>query len=218
MNSYKDKNGFYHDKPCIDGEPSSNNPLIYTAYARALGINTITEHFPHIYRLTGDFFFSRVFCKDEYPPPFSKDEFLGMVCLLCNTFNISSNNWNFSHYHKVTHPLRTLKAMWYLRNKHRNTVWKEKIYDAYPIAFSVPWKMRYFTEKFIYGKSSLRYWLAFHFGIITTFLFSSAGSKNMLWLQLHHLNHPAIKLIDKEKNFMEYFGEEHVFNTNKSIK
>ena len=217
--SYKDNEGYYHDRATTDGLASSNNALVYTAYAKALGIELElkeVEYQTSIYiSHEADFIAHRINRIDEIQPPISKDEFLGMVILKTNekvVDTVIKNNWNFSKYSKSVGLIRSIKATLKLRKEHRNYVWKERVYDAYPTAYSVPYKMRYFTQAYRGESINLFYMAMFYLGILTTSLFSSAGSKNMLWLQLTMLNNPLVKLINYKKNFLEYFGKDHTFN------
>lgn len=219
MKTYKDNEGYYHDKATADGLASSNNALIYTAYAKALGIELDlkeVEYQNSIYASHEiDFIAHRINRIDETQPPFSKDEFLGMVILKTNEKVVDAvvkNNWNFSKHPKVTNIFTTLKDLYMLRKEHRNYVWKERVYSVYPKAFSVPYKMRYFTRAYRGDSVNLFYMLMFYIGVVTTLAFSSAGSKNMLWLQLTMLNNPLAKLVNYKKNFLEYFGKDHTFN------
>ena len=43
MNNYQDHLGFWHDRPCIDGNPSSGNGIYYSAIAHKLGLSVSFE-------------------------------------------------------------------------------------------------------------------------------------------------------------------------------
>lgn len=212
MTIYRDSLGYYHDKPCVDGKPSSNNCLIYTAYAKVLGLEVpkIIFNISNL-DLNSDFKVKRVNTSDKNPPPFSKDEFIGYVSLTRRT-SFVSRTWNFSKYHKITNLFQTIKDLFRIRNEHRNYVWQNKVYSVYPIAFSVPYKMRYFAQVYCDIPVNYLYMIAFYFGVLTTMLFSSSGSKNILWLQLKLLKNPLHRLINHKKHIVNYFGKNHIFS------
>jgi hypothetical protein len=83
-NNYFDKHGFVHDKPCINGEPSSGNSKIYTAYLAKITIpsgktpimGTLIDHeiitcFRKKIRIT----------YKETNQNLSRDEYIGMIYL-----------------------------------------------------------------------------------------------------------------------------------------
>jgi hypothetical protein len=168
VSNYQDKWGRFHDKPCINGEPSSNNGWIYTAYAAKVGVPvdrkkllecfswcTANEDFAFIRRSPG---------KDT--PPVSRDEVLGAIDLrLLQPMNL--NGWNFSPYAIPSFNLISFcKQLWQLRPeielfepgqinsgtsqliyKHRNYFWENNLDQLYRFAFSVPLVDRHFILK-----------------------------------------------------------------------
>lgn len=166
MQNYEDKYGRYHHKPCINGEPSSNNGWIYSAYADKLGLplndselqscfnKCLNEHNTFILRspLKG-------------LPPMSRDEILGAAALgLLKARNLKG--WSFSPRPIPRfNPFKLAVQLWELKPalekvntwqnisdtdeedyiwetkviwKHRNYFWENKLDQLYRFAFSVP--------------------------------------------------------------------------------
>lgn len=160
MNNYYDKYGRLHHKSCIDGEPSSNNGWLYTAYARKLGLElndlALVNCFFHCQKFNGqDVYYRRT--PDKELPPMSRDEILGMagLKLLPNW----KHTWNFSPYPIPRfNPFKLASQLWELRPekvntwqddgkdgyyfewkaKHRNYFWENNLDQLYRFAFSVP--------------------------------------------------------------------------------
>lgn len=146
---YIDKWGRYHDKPCLNREPSSNNGWIYTAYAAKVGIQLdniklsvcmskcrIPGNPPHLIR-----------SPDKSLPPMSRDEILGFAALgLLQPEDLQG--WNFSPYSIPRFNLIKLaQQLWDLRpslNRHRNYFWQNGLSQIYRFAFSVPLQDRAF--------------------------------------------------------------------------
>ncbi len=164
MNNYYDKYGRLHDKPCIDGEPSSNNGWIYTAYAKKLGIpldeNKLWEckqacqvwvNNPHYMYLTRS--------PGKKLPPMSRDEILGMAALgLLHPNLANTKNWNFSPFPLPRlNPFKLISQLLECRGKHRNYFWQNKLDQVYHVAFSVPVTDRAFILRCWGETSSLRY-------------------------------------------------------------
>lgn len=156
---YYDKYGRLHDKPCKNGEPSSNNGWIYTAYAKKLGIKLndeeITRCFIHCQKFNGqDVYYTR--SPDKELPPMSRDEILGMAALkLLPKFN---DNWNFSPYPIPTfNPFKLVKQLLEARGQHRNYFWENNLDQLYRFAFSVPLTDRAFILECWGETKSLRY-------------------------------------------------------------
>ncbi len=139
MQNYQDKYGRYHHKPCINGEPSSNNGYIYTAYADKLGLplndselqfcfnKCVNEHNTFILRSPG-----------KGLPPMSRDEILGAAALgLLKARNLQG--WSFSPRPIPRFNLFKLIAqLLEVRGKHRNYFWENNLDQLYSFAFSVP--------------------------------------------------------------------------------
>jgi len=160
--SYYDKYGRLHHKHCIDGEPSSNNGWIYTAYAAKVGIQLdniklsvcmskcrIPGNPPHLIR-----------SPDKSLPPMSRDEILGFAALgLLQPEDLQG--WNFSPSPIPRfNPIKLAQQLWDLRpslNRHRNYFWQNNLDQMYRFAFSVPVSDRHFILQ-TWGKFNPIYW------------------------------------------------------------
>jgi hypothetical protein len=169
MNNYQDKWGRFHHKPCINGEPSSNNGFLYSAYAKKAGIEVdyykIHECMMLCYKLKPVPHFTRN--PDQDLPPISRDEILGLAYLNLSQDDGDGNFWNFSPYPIPKFSLtKLLSQLWELRPslipvnstpiltprfkleyKHRNYFWQNNLDQLYRFAFSVPLQDRYFILK-----------------------------------------------------------------------
>lgn len=164
MNKYVDKWGRYHDKPCVNGESSSNNGWVYTAYAEKLGLEV------DYFTLAICFRSCKVANKDldngialirspnKELPPMSRDEVLGMAALgFLKPQHL--NGWNFSPYPiPKFNIVKTIKQFLELKDKHRNYLWQNKMEHTYRFAFSVPLTDRHFILQ-KWGKFNPFYWL-----------------------------------------------------------
>jgi hypothetical protein len=164
MNRYVDKWGRYHDKPVINGVPSSNNGWIYTAYAAKGGLEIdklplamcfrkcklIDESLPKNLRL--------IRSPAKELPPISRDEILGMAALgFLKEDHL--NGWNFSPYPIPKFSLiKFVKQLFEIRNKHRNYLWQNNMNQVYRLAFSVPIADRHFILS-CWGKFNIFYYL-----------------------------------------------------------
>ena len=177
MNNYWDKYGRLHDQPCINGEPSSNNGWIYTAYADKAGVpvdmDLLNDSF-HLCRyderqvLGVNVSIAR--SPDKKVPPISRDEILGLASLGV-LHEVYVPSWNFSPYRipkfsiiKLVKQLDEIlpgftiswTGKWYNFKsyrvtfdsmKHRNYFWKNNLDQLYRFAFSVPVQDRHFILK-----------------------------------------------------------------------
>lgn len=174
MNNYQDKYGRFHHKPVTDGEPSSNNGWIYTAYAQKVGVPVDMEQLKVCFR------YCSVVSTYQSPahiirspgnplPVISRDEILGMTSLgFLKPEHLQS--WNFSPYTLPKFSFtKLLSQLWQLRPtfsysvtintdtnsssqsflewKHRNYFWQNGLDQIYRFAFSVPVQDRYFILK-----------------------------------------------------------------------
>jgi len=162
MNNYFNVWKRLHHKPCINGEPSSNNGWIYTAYhyklyniasyyqgvdLKAIGYEcsqNLTRH-PLKYK------------SKELQVPISRDEILGLAFLKhLNPTHL--NGWSFSPYPIPPFNLKTLiKQIKELNGQHRNYFWQNKLDQIYRFAFSVPLQDRAFLLECWGETKSLRY-------------------------------------------------------------
>jgi len=224
------KYGLYHDKPCINGEPSSNNGWIYTAYAyRLLSVfDVLTSNVPMkevfdgcVISKMSNYKFMLTRLPGKPYPPISRDELIGMACL--SKFHggwiprYINKDWTWYRKDRVktSSLFQSIKALYSIRNEHRNTVWKEEIIEGYPLAFRLMWWDRYFFNKKYKMNSTIAQYVWFKLYTLSTILTGTPSELNILWLQLKELDSKFwIKLINQKKSFGEYFSEDHPFNNN----
>jgi len=201
MSNYQDRWGRYHHKVCIDGEPSSNNGWVYTAYAAKLGI--LVDHkllwecyqasfvelpVPHLTRSPG-----------KSLPPMSRDEVLGIIVLGVSTIP-KKPDWNFSPYPIPKFNLIELTKQLILLYKNRadrNYFWENNLDQIYRFAFSVPLTDRHFILS-KWGKFNPIYWAI---AKIDSFLPNKSGG--VRWLKYDK----GIEVMKAE------FPADHPFNT-----
>lgn len=221
--NFVDKEGLYHDKPVgPDGRFSSQNGFIYTAYADALGfdvdITSVVDEFNECFFISihGNFHFKRR--PDIVNPPVSRDEVLGALALgLFHAKVLERSDWYYNGVKPKVSLKRQLKAMWYLKDKHSNTLWSEPVVDAWPLAFTLAPHDRYFAKK-IYRMipTPFEHFMFLIYAVHTLLQkndeHGKVSAKNIAWLQLKMLGSKyLIKLTDQKKNFLKYFGPDHLF-------
>jgi hypothetical protein len=154
LDLYTDEFGRIHDKPCIDGKPSSNNGWLYSAVAKKLGapvsVDVVYAH------LCAD---ARVRHLHKHLPPISRDEVIGLTYLgFADEFGFHEYGWNFSPYElPVLNIPELIKQLWECRGKHRNHFWENKLSQVYHLAFMVPMHDRHFILR-CQGKFNVFYW------------------------------------------------------------
>lgn len=178
MTTYYDKYSRLHHKHCKDGEPSSNNSWLYTAYEdklapiksdRLLEIAFCFRQCKQVDPETGRLYLIRSPCKDL--PPMSRDEILGLAQLgFLKPKHLQ--DWNFSPYPiPKFNPIKLVQQLWQLSPdlhsdgtggyelvyKHRNYFWENKLDQIYRFAFSVPLVDRNFILQ-TWGKFNPIYW------------------------------------------------------------
>ena len=222
MSKYQDKWTRWHDKPCVNSEPRSNNGWIYTAYAKYLAPNT-TDHSKIIACYQGctrsytPLTIDRI--PGKYTPPFSKDEVIGCVSLgLLHNQELKNSHYNFCNINKdfdrklsFKSVYRAIKSLWNIRKEHRNYVWENEVVEAYPLAFRLGPEDIYYVKRMAGEKPTL-----FETGIaylngIMTYLNGNKSARMMLWLKMEDLKHPLLKYIPKKTWVLDYFGEQHPF-------
>ena len=236
MRNYVDKYGFYHDRVVSeDKEPSSNNPAIYTAYAKLLGLPVDRGLVADAVRAsrTRNHIESLQFSQNRLPnqttPPMSRDEIIGLASLGLLDYYALANSGFVFHYEPEANTekhlsfkgaLKAIKALWAIRNKHRNEVWKGKHYDGYTLAFRLSAADRYYVKTMYNKKPTILETIAFHSSALFTSLQRSKGTKgvvsakNIIYLQLNDMqmySHPAMKLMNLKNQFDEYFEKGHIF-------
>ena len=221
MSIYQDKWGRWHDKPCADGSPSSNNGWIYTAYAYHLGMGfdflLLSDchdeiqrgEFPKWDRSPGKMF-----------PPLSRDEVLGLyVCGFLTHKELKRVHWQFCNISgfkptplwKISW-LKAARAAWKIRNAHRNALWDED--DLWYFGFRLPPQDTWFIMKVAERKPSIIHTLYFYISAVLTVYGKSDSGKLILWLKLKELkmeNSFLYKRLNWKKAFINYFPGGHPF-------
>lgn len=213
------KYGLYHDREVINQEPRSNNGWCYTSYAAVLNfpidLQVITETFHQCFYYNDEGIYLLRLPR-KFEPPISRDEVLGMVSLFPYLAKelIDLDYFFLGAKPSYIPPLKDqLKAVWSLRNKHRNFVWEQKVYKAYPIVFRLWWNDRYYLKKLSGVEPGRFETIFFYLNAVHTIIFGSVSVQNILWLQLKDLKSKVlVKFIPQKTNFIKYFGSEHPFN------
>lgn len=225
--SWTDKFGLYHDREVVFREPASNNGWIYTAYAKALGL-PIDKYALDKALFNCEYTAKEYWILNRLPlksfPPISRDELIGIFFLMGQVgedyiLKIASNGWTWlKHYPDLYNSFSywdAIRAFWRARKEHRNYLWKQEELAAYPYMFKVnPSDRYYFKTRMGFETTLLEKIMWIGYKYLTLFK-GSTSEKNILWLQLFDLKDDFIKKIDREKNFMDYFGPNHVFNLEK---
>ena len=237
---YQDRHGLWHDRECINGEPRSNNWMIYTAYAKALGleigdkygyfakcINTLTRDNITVYRHPG-----------KKTPPLSFDECMGAVYLDLMPYDILKGN----HFVYIGHGQRLdgrlfeklIKALaefllpkvivkgWSVTVKKpdindRNRWWRDKLENVRYFAARLTPAHTYIVKRYHHKKHHVeedKLW-AFYRDAITKKRAKSHqdhSTRNLLWL-CHIMNndHKRAKNLKPWVSFEAYFGNKHDF-------
>ncbi len=225
MSKYQDKNTMWHDKPCINGEPRSNNGWIYTAYSKylapgTLSMNKLDELFEGCVKSYHPLKITRLPNKEE--PPESKDEIIGLVSVgLIDNNDLKRSHYNFSSQ-DITFPrkltlkstFKVIKALWKIRKEHRNYVWQNKIVDAYPLAFKLaPWDI-FYVKKMAGEKVNVLEATMFYLNAFTTIKKGNKSVRMLLWLQLMDMNHWLLRFVPLKEWVLDYFGPQHDFYLN----
>ena len=196
MNDYFDRYGRLHEKPCINGEPSTNNGWIYSAYWKKLTRSNPTNP------LVGNA------CCEEMErspgkavPPMSRDEILGLA-YLGYLLPGHLEGWCFSPYKLPAFNLILFikQLILLIKNKDdRNYFWRNNLDQIYFLAFSVPLTDRHFILK-CWGKFNLLYFIIAK--VDSLFNSTNRSSRAVAWLKYD-------KPISELK---QYFIETHPIN------
>jgi hypothetical protein len=141
--NFQDRWTRYHDKPCTEGNPSSNNGWIYSAYAKKLGLTMDEKKLEICFDgctryVYGKCVLTRHPVTEKDTVPMSRDEILGMAYLGLLTQE-HLNGWSFSPYPIPKFCLKTLiKQVLEAKGQHRNYFWKNNLGQLYRFTFSVP--------------------------------------------------------------------------------
>ena len=218
--SFWDKHQFLHDKESAD----SNNPLIYSAFWRALTGEQIDYNDTYFkYMVThktmgNDITIKRTPTNNEAT---SLDEIIGAISLslLDDKFlSLYSYKWHDTIY--APSKFRIFQAAVYCIGKHRNFFKDANVIDLHPVSYWIPWHVQYYAVK----KSDSRKFMPFkatmfYLWVISVFMKRSykdgekqtgaISQKNIAWCILSDLGSLYwIKLFNRDKNFNDYFKDE----------
>lgn len=222
MKTYKDSFGMFHDKPVIDGKPSSNNGYIYTSFAMLLGeyINNVL-----IYDFINKCMVKRGIYKrrpDLDIPAMSRDEVQGLAILIGANYcrDVIKNNYYINNLGDPEPSTfwEKIKIYWKHKSDHRSWIFNEPKIWAW--AFTLPIQDQYFIDHVAYGKTTWFKTIWFYISSILTVTKdvkkpSDAGNRNLLWAKLEYLGRQKswlYKLCDHKQMIPYYFGEEHLFS------
>ena len=231
LSIYQDKNTMWHDRPCKNGEPRSNNAWIYSAYSTYLAPKTVDslkryEVFKQCGRSLYPIKIDRL--PGKIHPSLSKDEILGLTHAgFITRYELEASHWNFCNldYKPEKLTLKTiwisLKALYNVRkevkkqgltgSRARNYIWENNIIEAYPLAFYLaPWD-QYYVVRYNEQRANLLQTLAFYINFIFTLIKGNKSVRMLLWLQLEDLDHFLLKLIPRDKWVRDYFDKDHPF-------
>ena len=221
MGKYVCNLGLFHDKKVVDGNYSSNNGWIYTAYARAIGIKTnevlLDSTFVNCKKDMNEsytFFMWRL--PDKINPPISRDEIIGMVSLGYYPLGYEKI-YGWSMYREIFHigmrkNLKAMKELFRIRKEHRNYWWENNLYDALPITMKLWWHDRYYINKMHGNKCTMFQMVMFYAYALGVLSKADPGELNLLWLQLKDLKSWFwIRFINEKKRLPGGFWEGSYF-------
>ena len=224
--SFWDKHQFLHDKESAD----SNNPLIYSAFWRALTGEQIDYNDTYFkYMVThktmgNDITIKRTPTNNEAT---SLDEIIGAISLslLDDKFlSLYSYKWHDTIY--APSKFRIFQAAVYCIGKHRNFFKDANVIDLHPVSYWIPWHVQYYAVK----KSDSRKFtpmlsIMFYLWVVSVLIkknhttgankvqsknTGAISQKNILFLTLSDLKSKyLIRLIDYKSNFNAYFESEN---------
>ena len=156
MSEFKDRFGRYHDEPCWDGEPSSNNGWIFTAYAKKVGLPVESIKLENA-SVTCMYFRKRHPYERE-APPMSRDEILGL-CYLYPFLGKYLGGWWMCYNPPIFNVVRFIKQLILLfKNRHeRNYWWKNDLDQMQYLTMKVPVQDRAFILRLAGKKPNLFY-------------------------------------------------------------
>ena len=218
--SFWDKHQFLHDKESAD----SNNPLIYSAFWRALTgeqIDYNDTYFKYMVKhpvMGNDLSIKRTPTNNEAT---SLDEIIGAIYLNLLDYkflSLYSYRWHDTIY--APSKFRIFQAAVYCIGKHRNFFKDANVIDLHPVSYWIPWHVQYYAVK----KSDSRKFMPFkatmfYLWVISVFMKRSykdgekqtgaISQKNIACLVLSDLDSLYwIKLFNRDKNFNDYFKSE----------
>lgn len=224
MNKYQDSQTYYHDKPCVNGLPSSNNRNLYTAYSkylapRTIDMNKIRAAYSDCIVFRDPMIINRL--PGKLTPPLSKDEVIGMTSLGLLSYHLLQRSFfNFCNYdfgeRKLTilSTIKALFALYKIRKEHRNYVWENKVYDAYPLAFRLPPEDIYYVKTMNNVTPTLFEKIVFNLNMRNVIKSGDKSSRMMLWLKLKDIDHSMADELPIKSYVLDYFGKDHIFYQN----
>lgn len=207
--SYQDKYGQWHVEPCINGEPSGNDGLILSAYAKKLGMLSYSQAF--IGSMVNDLKRNDQMIPIEripnvempnveiHTPTPSRDFFLGFSSLVWH--GLFTKSWNFCPYALPKFNLIKFAIQAYkLYGKHRNTMWQESGYEqVWHVGYMIPLWDRAYHQRSQGRKVSLIYKLIEY--VDSKLKPSSDSSALLRWLKYNQVPDSSV--------FDRYFGVNH---------
>lgn len=215
-----DRFDLWSDKPVINGKASSGNPGIYSAIFHAL--TDFIEEIP-----LPSVFFDTSFVKKngthkewirhpDKPYPVSLDEIIGWLLMGYITRQDLEYNWRYYDRGNQANVLRQVQALLYCTGKDRNFFKEHNVTDLHPIAYRVPFYVRYIAT------GNAKYYPFFLMWFFATMLqpnyflgekrTTAISQKNIAYAVLKKLQSRfLIKLIRVKKNINDYFIEGHPF-------
>lgn len=227
MEKYQDKWTRWHHKPTNGFDPSSNNGWIYTAYAKYLFPGSVDKQkllrcYINCMISSDPVMINR--SPGQTTPPFSKDEVLGCVSLGLLTNNeLEHSHYNFCNLRadfprKLTLKsiYKAAKALFKIKDEHRNYVWQNDIVEAYPLAFRLPPEDIYYVRRFYGKRAGIFNTVMFHLNALQTIKNGNKSARMMLWLKIKDLEmeetYIGKKVMKLEKQWVEdYFDKNHPF-------
>lgn len=232
--NYQDRFTRFHDKPTDGQNHSSNNGFIYTAYSRHIvpDMVNIVKITSCLHKCTVDLDKFQINRNPNDPtPPNSRDEVMGLLSIFKNSpygytlyDKLKKNHWNFCNlpeYEKkplnLNRILTAADALYDIKDKHRNTVWKENIIEAYPLAFRLPPSDIYYLKRLYGDKPNMLERLHFYAETLQSVYKGDRSGRMITWLKIKDLGLEDTflgkKVIAREKqSFEEYFGKDHILS------
>lgn len=242
LSIYQDRYGLWHDKPTENGNPRSNNWMIYTAYAKALGL-PVGDYKSYFKKCAVEISSNKILVyrhPNKPTPPLSFDEFFGITYLDKNLIPYSAIKGNHLVYvgkGKRVHEDVIFKMMKAIaeysvavkinrltgkKKPDRNLWWERKLNNVRYFAARLTPAHAYILKKWN-GKKPHReeekIW-TFYRDAISKSKKKGRGDisqKNFLWL-LHLMNGDERRAAGLKPwvNFERYFGANHDFT--KAVK
>lgn len=212
-----DKNGMYHHKPVINGEPSSRNGWLYTSMAKHLGLTVNMESLQNLYKrcqIDHEYFTMNRLDDKQIFPPLSIDEVIGLRSLGFKSYN---KNYYFAKEPKQIDYEGIGNFLMKADPYDRNEWWRDGHFSMIPLTMRIKWGSRYYADKMDGKITNPFYMVSFCLSAIVAILDkrdrrNTRSARNILWVQLKDMNSKfLIKFIDIKKNINEYFEEGHVF-------